>query len=318
MAEKEKYIGEAKMREKPKKALKFLIGEKAIKTKHLDDACVTTPKIKDRAVTPEKLSDGIQSAIVLPPVNMLDQKYQGITDELYSMIQSLQVGGIALSQKLGNREDIGISQKSLTDMFIRIWNKIGEMTGECYMGFSMVVEPTAIAAEGSIRVHVTADSSGSISNFDYIKIYANEVLKAEGMAVETFDAEFDIDDTSIIKCVAVIAGRTFTRQEKVTKYTPFFIGSGQVYQDIMNEDCLKDLDGTLEGSYDVTIKHNGDHMFIIIPISHKDEFRRVDMNGLGLKVEIPMTSTTYDDFVVYKSLNTYKAGTYGIDIDINS
>jgi hypothetical protein len=42
------------------------------------------------------------------------------------------------------------------------------------------------------------------------------------------------------------------------------------------------------------------------------------MNGLGIKIEIPMASATYDDYVVYKSLNTYKAGTYNIDIDINS
>jgi hypothetical protein len=59
-------------------------------------------------------------------------------------------------------------------------------------------------------------------------------------------------------------------------------------------------------------------MFIIIPVSHKGEFRRADMNGLGIKIEIPMASTTYDDYIVYKSLNTYKAGTYNIDIDINS
>jgi predicted DNA-binding transcriptional regulator len=249
---------------------------------------------------------------------MLDQKYQGITDELYSMVQALQVGGIALSQKLGNREDIGISQKSLTEIIIRIWEKIGEMTGECYMGFIMKVEPTFVACEGSVRVHVTADSSGSISNFDYIKIYSNGVLKAEGMAVETFDAEFDIDDTSVIECVAVIAGRTFTKQEKVTKYMPFFIGSGQRYQDIMNEECLQDLDGTLEGNYDITVRRTGDHIFIIIPASRKQEFRRADMNGLGLKVEIPMTASEYEGFVAYKSINTYQAGTYNIDIDINS
>jgi hypothetical protein len=318
MAEKEQYIGKSELRGKPDRPLSFKLKDGIVKTRHLEDGAVTTPKIKDKAVTSAKLSRDVQSTIVLPPVNMLDRKYQGITDELYSMVRALQVGGVALSQKLGNREDIGISQKSLTDMFIRIWNKMGEMTGECYMGFSMVVEPTAIACEGSARIHVTADSSGSISNFDYIKIYANEVLKAEGMAVETFDAEFDIDDTSIIKCVAVIAGRTFTKQEKVTKYMPFFIGSGQAYQDIMNEDCMKDLDGTLEGSYDMTVRSTGDHIFIIIPASRKQEFRRADMNGLGLKIEIPMTASEYEGFVVYKSINTYQEGTYNIDIDINS
>jgi hypothetical protein len=39
------------------------------------------------------------------------------------------------------------------------------------------------------------------------------------------------------------------------------------------------------------------------------------MNGY----EIPMAAPIdVDDFVVYKSINTYNAGTYNIDIDINS
>ena len=109
-------------------------------------------------------------------------------------------------------------------------------------------------------------------------------------------------------------GKTITKETQVQKLVPFFMGSGQNYEDVMNVECQKQLDGTVEGDYDVTISHDNDYMFIIIPISHKNEFRRADMNGY----EIPMTSTVMTDYVVYKSQNTYQAGTYNIDIDINT
>ena len=318
MAEKEQYIGKSELRGKPDKPLSFKLKDDSVKTRHIEDGAVTTPKIKDGAVTPSKISDDFKSKVVLPSYNQLDQKYQNITDELYSMVASLQVGDIALSQRLGNREDIGISQNALTEMILRIWNKIGEMTGECYMGFNMVVTPTSIFAESGANVHLVADSRSSVSNFDSIRIFANEELVAEDRAVDVLDINFVINETSTIKCIAVIAGKTFTKQETVTMSIPFFMGSGHDYQDVMVPECKKELNDTLEGDYDVTIRNNGDYMFIIIPISHKDEFRRADMNGLGLNVEIPMNATEYRDYVVYKSLNTYQAGTYNIDIDINS
>ena len=56
-------------------------------------------------------------------------------------------------------------------------------------------------------------------------------------------------------------------------------------------------------------------MFIIIPASREDEFRRAkfDMGGF----EIPMTVTQTTDLIICKTLNRYDAGTYNIDIDIN-
>lgn len=286
----------------------------SICTQHLEDGAVTTPKIKDKSITAEKLGCDIQKELIIPPLHLFDQKYQTITDELYSMIESLQVGGIALSQKMGDREDIGISQKALTDLLLRIWKKIGEMTGESYEGFTLTVTPKYIANEGTATVEVLADSTMGISNFDSIKIYANEELKDEAIAVDKLFSSFEIKGDTIIKCIAVIAGRTYTKQETIRKYIPFFMGSGQQYTDIMREECRKRLDGTLEGDYDVMVQREGDHIFIIIPISRKDEFRRADMNGY----EIPVESTVTNELVVYKSINTYMPGVYNIDIDINT
>lgn len=290
----------------------------SIESKHLANDAVTTPKIKDGAVTPNKLSNNVQHAIVKPLTDQVDAKYKNITDELYSLIASLQVGGIALSQQFGDRTDIGISQKTLTKVLGRMWDELAIITGKTYMDFTLTVQPIEAYTEGPATITITADCSEAISDFDSIKIYNGNELIAESEDVVRFTTSLSIDQTSVIRAVGMIMGKTITKEQTVIKEIPFFIGSGQVYTDVMNPSCLQPLDGTLEGDYDVTIRNNGDYMFIIIPISRKDEFRRADMNGLGLKVEIPLNATEHEDYVVYQSVNTYKAGTYNIDIDINS
>lgn len=331
MAAEKTNIGNAKMKEAPKSPLSFMLKDKSVKTKHLDDDSVDTRVLKDKAVTPEKRSDNFDNEVIKPYVNavdtkystitnQIDEKYEDITEELYSMVASLQVGGIALSGKFGNRTDIGIHQKALTKALGKLWDEIASITGKTYMDFNLTVQPTFIAKEGVATVTVIADCSEAISDFDSIKFYVNGVLKAESHDVSVYTQSFNIEEDGVynIKAVGVIFGKTITKKKQVTKVLPFFMGSGQTYQEVMVHECQKELIGTLEGDYDVTIKNTGEYMFIVIPISHKDEFRRADMNGLGLKVEIPMQATVTPDYVVYKSLNTYQAGTYNIDIDINS
>ena len=254
----------------------------------------------------------------LQKVSSFDKKYHNITEELYSMVRSLQVGGIALSGKFGDRTDIGIHQKSLTKAIGKIWDEIGKLTGKDYMNFSLTVQPAFIPSEGAGTVRVTADCSEAISNFDDIKIYLNDELKAASEEIEVFDTNLSITEAGIntIKAVGSILGKIITKEATVEKAEGFFMGSGQVYTDVIVLECAKTIEGSLEGDYDITVKNDGEYIFIIIPISRKEEFRRVklDMNGF----EIPIEITEMTDYIVCKSLNTYKAGTYNIDIDINS
>ena len=97
------------------------------------------------------------------------------------------------------------------------------------------------------------------------------------------------------------------------------MGSGYEYTDVIVPECHKELDGSLEGEYDIEVRKRGEtdeKIYVIIPISKKEEFRRckMDMNGY----EIPFNVTEEDAFIVCESLNTYKEGSYNLDIDINS
>lgn len=246
----------------------------------------------------------------------LDERYANITNELYSMVASLQVGGIALSQQFGNRTDIGISQKTLTKALGNFWNEMGKITGKTYMDFTLTVTPSVIYKEGEATIVIKADCSESISNFDSIKVYVDNVLIAESSDLEVFTVQHTISQTSNVKAVGIVLGKTITKEQQIIKEVPFFMGSGSVYTDVLNEECRKQIVGTLEGDYDAVIKHSGEYLFIVIPISRREEFRRcrLDMNGF----EIPLDTSETSDYIICKSLNTYKAGTYNIDIDINS
>ena len=322
--DKEKYIVEAKMREEPKKpTLKFKLGDKCVKNKHLDDKSVDTRVLDDKSVTPDKLADDVKPYIVNDVddkyktiADNLDEKYTNITNELYSMVESLQVGGIALSQQFGNRTDIGISQKTLTKALGKFWDEMSTITGKTYMDFTLTVVPTTTYSETSVAITIKADCSDSISNFDSIKLYIDNVLIGESSDLEVYTKAYTIHKTSMVKAVGVILGKTITKEQQVVKEIPFFMGSGQNYQDVMNEKCRKQLVGTLEGDYDVQINNTGDYLFVIIPNSKKEEFRRCTMDMSG--IEFQFTEEEHSRFLVCKSVNTYQAGTYNIDIDINS
>lgn len=271
---------------------------------------------------PEKLEDrldALQGRIdteAVAKVDMLDEKYANITNELYDMVASLQVGGIALSNQFGDREDIGITQKSLTKAIGRIWDEISTITGKEYMKFSLTVSPDVIYTESPVRVNVTADCSDSISNFDRIEIYKDNELVAESSDVDVFTTSVMLSETATIKAIGYILGKRLVKEEQVTVEIPFFMGGGQVYTDVINEECRKELVGSLQGDYDISVDNTGDYIFIIIPMSRKEEFRRanLDMNGF----EIPMNVTELGELIICKTLNTYMAGTYNIDIDINN
>jgi len=68
MGSNEKYIGNAPLKDKPKRKFIFVIGDKVIKTKHLDDG----------AVTPEKLSEGFVEELINMPIEEIKKEVEDI------------------------------------------------------------------------------------------------------------------------------------------------------------------------------------------------------------------------------------------------
>lgn len=303
----EKYLGEAPLNESPTRALRWVIADNSVTTPKIRDNAVTTEKINDRAVTPEKLSVRVTNEIIQPAIQTLRDKDR----DLQNQIDSLQIHGLAVSNMFGNDSHIGISQNTLTNIIGRIWEVLGEIKGKNYLDFTLIVN------EGTAQVNIIADCTDAISYFDSIKIYVNDVLVDEAECVNLLRTVVDIDGTSNIKAVGIIIGKTIIKEKTVIHETPFFIGSApEDYHDVMTQDNWHKIVGTLEGDYNFSVKNDNDHIFVIIPISRKEEYRRcrLDMNGF----EIPFDVTETSDLIICKSQNTYVRGDYNLDIDINS
>lgn len=316
------------------------IKDGAVTTDKIDDGAVTNNKIADnsitgrkianKSITEDKLSDRVEKFWLMPILNRwfnkfikpildcmqmqikeLDKKVDSTYKELRTIVVSSKNNGVALSDRFGNNDDIGITQKTLTEAINSIWKKLEQITGEPAGGIDFTVTPDYFIAENECTVHITAIHGTGV--FEYVKFYVDDVLVTEAKNVKEYHYDTTIDKTCEIKCVASILGIEYMDKKTVTKYFPFFIGSGSKWDDIVKSANSRPFDGNIKGEYDVRVENEGDHIFIIIPASLKDQIVRADMNGF----EIPFTITNTDEYIIYSSDNTYRKGVYGIDLTAN-
>lgn len=287
----------------------------------LDDSSISANLIQEKAVTYDKLSDDTKSTIagnIDTKAQEIDNKYAQITNNLQNEINSIIKGGVALSKNFGLSDDIGITQNSLTKIIGVLFDELAPLTHKEYIKFESSVTPTTIISDTPQNVEVIADCTGSIDDFDSLEIYVNGVLVDHTSDTSRHVKEIPISQTSTITIRAIILGRLYGDSVTVTYYLPYFIGSGNVYTDAMNADCYKpEMKTTIQGDFDFEVNEDNQHIFIIIPKSDEEKFRRAsfDMNGYEIQFNIDRTSDP--NLVIYKSVNTYIHGTYNIDIQIN-
>jgi hypothetical protein len=271
---------------------------------------VTTPKIRDRAVTPEKLSSLVISEVFKPMLDPLHAKDR----DLQNQIDSLTIHGMAVSNEFGDDAHIGVSQKTLTAAFNRLWAKLEDLTGEMLQGISMIVTPEYYVGEDGASVHIQASTAEANGIFEHIAFYINGALITEADNVDFFEYDTEISETSVVKCVAKIMGIEYTREKIVTHYSSFWLGAGSTYQDIMNVEHVIPITNGMRGAYDVDVAQ-GDRIIIVVGDSLAEGFLRADMNS----VEIQFTESTVvvdgNSYRVFTSENAYTAGTYNIDIN---
>ena len=53
-----------------------------------------------------------------------------LKQDLQNQIDALEIAGVAVSNEFGTDTHIGISQKTLTDAFNKIWDKFEDITGD--------------------------------------------------------------------------------------------------------------------------------------------------------------------------------------------
>jgi hypothetical protein len=93
------------------------------------------------------------------------------------------------------------------------------------------------------------------------------------------------------------------------------MGAGTHYSQIMNMEHLIPITETMRDAHDVVFNNN-DHLIIVMGKSMIPNFIRADINGFEIQFEEPVEVTVdNNEYAVLVSKNTYKAGTYNVDIN---
>lgn len=300
------------------------IGDGEVNTQDLSDGAVTSDKIKDGevktpdiadgAVTPEKLSDRVVPEVINPIVKKVDDKYKGITDDLQNQIDSLEISGLALSNKFGDDPHIGISQKTLTEAINKIWSKIEDITGESILGFQMDITPEYYIGEDGCNIHVTANTVETAGVFEEIAFYINGQLINYGENVDYMEFDTEITETSVVRCEAKILGVPYYREAIITHYSSFWLGAGATYADVMKNANLIPVSNGMRGAHNVDVEA-GDHIIIVMGESLRGGFIRADINGVEIAFAESTVTVGGNRYRVLTSENTYQAGTLNIDIN---
>ena len=294
--DKEKYVGNPKIKEVPKKPLKFIV----------KNGSIDASKLANKNVILEKLGYDV--------LEYIEERIKEHVKVFQNQIDGMMDSGIAVSDKLGSNPHIAPSLKLTTDAINQIWDAIRDMKGQNNDGITLKVTPDWFISEDTAEINISAWANDGV--FETLQIYINDVPVWEKPIenVQRYEYTATMSETSKVTVKAQILGIEYTKEEYVTKYYPFFIGSGSDWEDIVNDKYARNLNhGKLRGSYNINIEHDGDYMFIIIPSSREHEIVRFDMNGYEIPIEV-INNTKY---TIYKSANTYRRGLFNIDITTN-
>ena len=288
---------------------------------------VLTRNIKDKNVTPDKISDDVYDVFVKPAVIILNRQIAALQQEdgklhakdadLQNQIDSFNEHGVSVSNEFGDDPHIGVSQKTLTQAFNEIWEKIEDITGEVIRGINMVVTPTFFVSEDGGTIHAAANTATTNGIFERIQFFLDGELiyEASNTPYVAFAHDLEIKPTYdyVIMCKAKIMGIEYTRQQVITRYNEFYIGAGSVYTDIIDSAHAKQLNGTMRHNYDVAFEDD-QKLIIVMGTSLRDGFIRADLNGA--EIQFTESSVTIDEkeYVVLVSDN-WSAGDYNIDIN---
>ena len=240
-------------------------------------------------------------------INTLVKRIDDLENQMQSFLATAS-GGKAFSNMYGNSEVMGVTQKALTETMNGLYELIFDALGIEVGDVQITISPDGFFSNEAAIVNIAATADYGL--FDFVKIYFDEEKVLEETSIKTFSKDLTIGKTTTIKVEAQVLGKLYTYKKTVTMASDFFIGAGSTYEDIYNPQYTRPYDGDPTGSYTVEVTE-GQRIIIILPTSDVSKIEQIEMNDFN----IPMDTTTFGIYTVYTSLNTYKAGTYTIDIN---
>lgn len=105
---------------------------------------------------------------------------------------------------------------------------------------------------------------------------------------------------------AVIGDVEKTASVSISVVNPMYVGAGAAYADVVVEGCKQSARTSASGTYNVTVASNGQYVFFVVPSSMN--INKVTLSGFDFPL-LAADTTSKSGYKIYKSANTYKAGT---------
>lgn len=219
-------------------------------------------------------------------------------------------GGEAFSNQFGNSEVMGITQKTLTYAFRNIYTILEHITGESMITVNTTISPDFFNLTDGTTCNINVVTSFAL--IDSIKVYLNDSATPviEEYSLESYTGSIHLTKTTKVTVVATVLGKPYVTTKTIVGMTKFFVGAGNTYSDIMIPEFNRPYDGNPQGQYSLHIDA-GQHIIIVIPTTEVSKIEQIEMNDFN----IPMDISTYGEYTIYTSINTYQEGDYVIDIN---
>ena len=105
---------------------------------------------------------------------------------------------------------------------------------------------------------------------------------------------------------AVIGDVEKTAGVSIYVVNPMYVGAGAAYADVVTDGCKQTARTSAGGTYNVTVASDGQYVFFVVPSSMT--INKVTLSGFDFPLNAADT-TSKSGYKIYKSANTYKAGT---------
>lgn len=105
---------------------------------------------------------------------------------------------------------------------------------------------------------------------------------------------------------AVIGDVEKTASVSISVVNPMYVGAGAAYADVVVAGCKQSARTSASGTYNVTVASDGQYVFFVVPNSMT--INKVTLSGFDFPL-LAADTTSKSGYKIYKSANTYKAGT---------
>jgi len=232
--------------------------------------------------------------------------------EIYKAIASIVAGGVALKQSFGDSEELGISQKVLTESRDNLQAQIDAIVSE-KATVSLTVSPNILIV-GERTFTLTASTNTTAESI-VIKHGSELIIRGSGKTLSrsitvTQDTAADIPYTAEF---TFAGGNKRTATATVYFVNKLYVGSGAAYTDVIGDSYAQSARRSPAGTYQVTVDNDAEYIFFVVPATMS--INKATLSGFDFPLESPVNVTIEDvAYKSYRSSNTNDAGTYQIVI----